>query len=46
MFLEAPLASTVVEKQERNNGKMGKEVHKLGGASLSVYIRRYLRYKR
>ena len=26
----------VVETQERNNGKMGKEVHKLGGGSLSV----------
>ena len=25
--------------QERNNGKKGKEVHKLGGESLSVFIR-------
>ena len=39
MFLEATIAFTVVEKQERNNGKMGQEVHKLGGASLSVFIR-------
>ena len=27
---------TVVENQERNNGKMGKELHKLGGGRLSV----------
>ena len=30
------LVFTVVENQERNNGKMEKEIHKLGGASLSV----------
>ena len=30
------LVFAVVENQERNNGKMGKEVHKMGGASPSL----------
>ena len=28
----------VLENLERNNGKKGKEVHKLGGESLIVFI--------
>ena len=31
--------SIVLDNKERNNGKMGKEVHMLGGEILSVFIR-------